>query len=169
MIVSDAEMAAVSERLGELHEAWEGMSYVTVRESEIFDEYGDGQPCREAYREFLKDRVAAGAKYLVLMGDGCYDNRQLMRSAGSANRYRLKTCQSKEAFSTTGSYCTDDWFGMAYDGNNIVRDSMNLCVGRITAYTVEQAEAYVDKVERYMMNEVFDGRQHCGIVFVWQR
>lgn len=153
VIVSDAEMAAVSERLGELHEAWEGMSYVTVRESEIFDEYGDGQPCREAYREFLKDRVAAGAKYLVLMGDGCYDNRQLMRSAGSANRYRLKTCQSKESFSTTGSYCTDDWFGMAYDGDNIVRDSMNLCVGRITAYTVEQAEAYVDKVERYMLNE----------------
>jgi|GEM_PF-7128452 len=153
VIVSDEEMENVSERLGQLHEAWDGLRYVTVRESEIFDEYGNGQPSKEAYREFLKERVAAGAKYLVLMGDGCYDNRQLTRGAGTENRYRLKTYQSKESFAVDGSYCTDDWFGMAYEGNDIVHDSMNLCVGRIPAYTVGQAMAYVDKVERYMMND----------------
>lgn len=152
VIVSDAEMAGAGERLGELHEAWDGLRYVAVRENEIFDEYGNGQPCKEAYREFLKDRVAAGAKYLVLIGDGCYDNRQLTRGSGKPNRYRLKTYQSKESFAVDGSYCTDDWFGMAYDGKNIVRDSMNLCVGRIPAYTVEQAEAYIDKVEYYLKN-----------------
>lgn len=153
IMVSDDEMAGECERLGELHEAWDGLRYVTVRESEIFDDYGDGQPSKEAYREFLKERVAAGAKYLVLMGDGCFDNRQLNRGTGSVNRYRLKTYQSKESFSTSGSYCTDDWFGMVHDGQDIIHDSMNLCVGRIPAYTVEQARDYVDKVERYMMND----------------
>jgi len=153
VIVSDAEMASVGERLGELHEAWDGLRYVTVRESEIFDEYGNGQPSDMAYREFMKERVAAGAKYLILLGDGCYDNRELTRGTGTANRYRLKTYQSKESFTTDGSYCTDDWFGMAHDGTNIIRDSMNLCVGRIPAYTIDQAAAYVDKVERYMMND----------------
>lgn len=153
VMVSDDELIGECERLGELHEAWDGMRYVTVRENEIFDEYGNGQPSKEAYREFLKERVAAGAKYLVLMGDGCFDNRQLNRGTGSINRYRLKTYQSKESFSTSGSYCTDDWFGMAHDGQDIVHDSMNLCVGRIPAYTVEQARDYVDKVERYMMND----------------
>ena len=153
VIVSDSEMAGVSQRLGELHEAWDGLRYVTVLESEIFDEYANGQPSEYAYREFLKERAAAGAKYLILMGDGCYDNRELTRGFGTANRYRLKTYQSKESFTTDGSYCTDDWFGMAYDGTNILRDSMNLCVGRIPAYTLDQATAYVDKVEQYMMNE----------------
>lgn len=153
VIVSDDEMTGECERLGGLHEAWDGLRYVTVRESEIFDEYGNGQPSKEAYREFLKDRVSAGAKFLVLMGDGCYDNRQLTRGKGSENRYRLKTYQSKESFAVDGSYCTDDWFGMAHDGQDIKRDSMNLCVGRIPAYTVEQAHDYVDKVERYLLNE----------------
>lgn len=153
VIVGDEEMLNSCDRLGELHEMWDGMRYVTVSENEIFDEYGDGQPSATAYREFLKERVAAGAQYLILMGDGCYDNRQITRANGSANRYRLKTYQSKESFATDGSYCTDDWFGMAYDCYDIVRDTMNLCVGRIPAYTVEQAEIYVDKVEQYLMNE----------------
>ena len=152
VIVSDEEMISEGERLGELHEAWDGLGYVTVLENEIFDEYGNGQPSANAYREFMKERVAAGTKYLVLLGDGCYDNRQLTRGAGTADRYRLKTYQSKESFVTDGSYCTDDWFGMAHDGQDIVRDSMNLCVGRIPAYTVEQARGYIDKVEQYMMN-----------------
>lgn len=154
LIITDEEFRSEAERLGALHEWYDGMSYAVVTQSEIFYEYTDGTPSIEAYRRFLAQMSKSGTKYVVLFGDGCFDNRGLLREQSRENLWRLLTYQSEESFAESGSYCSDDMFGVVKEGEiDLKNDTMSLAVGRINAYTVQQAKDYVDKVEKYMANE----------------
>lgn len=153
VIVTVADFANAAERLGRLHQAYDGMTYEVVTQQEIFNEYSSGTPTIEAYRAFLTQMAEQGTRYLVMLGDGCFDNRALtINTWPNRDINRLITYQSPESYSEAGSYCTDDYFGMAYDSRDIRYDTMNLAVGRITAYTTQQAENYVDKVAAYIAN-----------------
>ncbi|MCQ2344372.1 MAG: type IX secretion system sortase PorU [Paludibacteraceae bacterium] len=154
LIITDEEFIAEADRLGSLHQWHDGMSYAVVTQKEIFYEYSDGTPSVEAYRSFITQMAASGTRYVVLMGDGCFDNRGLLREQSKDDHWKLLTYQSIESYSEGGSYCSDDWFGITKEGSvDLKRDTMSVAVGRINAYTKQQAKEYVDKVERYMAND----------------
>ncbi|MGN1229002.1 MAG: C25 family cysteine peptidase, partial [Prevotella sp.] len=72
-----------AERLAEYHRSHDGMTVNIVPADELFNEFSSGTPDATAYRRYMKmlyDRAATpdeAPKYLLLFGDGAYDNRML--------------------------------------------------------------------------------------------
>ena len=94
-------------------------------------------------------------KYLLLFGDGIYDNRGISGEVqGVSQSNMLLTFQSQESLNVY-SYATDDYFAFLEDnsGSNFSRDKMCLGVGRFPIRTVTEATQMVDKTISYMENK----------------
>lgn len=161
VIISHSEFIGEAQRLAQAHSEIDGLSVITVDAQTVYNEFSSGTPDATAYRRFMKmfyDRASSidlAPKYLLLMGDGSYDNRQLNKSHTDKNIYRLLTYQTDNSYSDVSSYTTDDYFGFLDDseGRYLSTSIMDIAVGRIPAYTLDQAKAVVDKTIRYMQND----------------
>ncbi len=161
VIITHPDFVDASTRLAQLHLEHDGLTTHVVTSDVVYNEFSSGTPDATAYRRFVKmfyDRakeVGNEPKYLLLFGDGSFDNRQILKANTKDNIYRLLTYQAKESFEDTKSYITDDYFGLLddSDGAYVLINSMDVAVGRIPAYTTEQANGVVDKLERYIKNE----------------
>lgn len=150
---------------------------VVVTPEEIYNEFSSGTPDATAYRRFLKmfyDRGVA-PKYLLLFGDGTYDNRFVTSAWKQLKPNKdnfLLTYQTEESLNMY-SYIADDYFGMLDDNEDIfhydtIRTSNNrisdvrpiskaiidVGVGRFPIRNLSQARQTVDKVIAYMENSV---------------
>ena len=161
VIIAPSEFVNAANRLAEVHYRMDGLTVFVVTPDVIYNEFSSGTPDATAYRRFMKmfyDRakdVGNAPKYLLLFGDGSFDNRQILKANTDKDIYRLLTYQSKESFDDINSYTTDDYFGLLddEDGVFILTNTLDIAVGRIPAYTKEQAEGVVDKLIRYIDNE----------------
>ena len=171
VIIAHSDFVDAANRLARLHMEYDGMTTHVVVPEVVYNEFSSGTPDATAYRRFMKmfyDRakeVGNAPKYLLLFGDGSFDNRQILKANTKDNIYRLLTYQAKESFDDIKSYVTDDYFGLLddADGAYILINSMDVAVGRIPAYTVEQANGVVDKLERYLKNEDFGAWKNQAI------
>ncbi|MDR0507409.1 MAG: type IX secretion system sortase PorU [Dysgonamonadaceae bacterium] len=152
-----------AELLAEQHRKT-GLKVIVVQPEWIYNEFSSGNPDATAYRRFMKmfyDRAETEnekPKYLLLFGDGIFDNRHLSAAATKMDpRYYLLTYQMVESTNETYSYGTDDYFGFLDDneGVYISRDGLDLGVGRFPVSSTSQAENAVNKVIGYMNNNLY--------------
>lgn len=161
VIISPSEFIDAAKRLAEAHYKKDGLTSHVVTPTTIYNEFSSGTPDATAYRRFMKmfyDRakdVGNAPKYLLLFGDGSFDNRQILKANTDKEIYRLLTYQSKESFDDINSYTTDDYFGLLddEDGVNILNNTLDIAIGRIPAYTKEQADGVVNKLIKYLDND----------------
>ena len=161
LIIASPDFVDAANKLADAHAEYDGLITYVVTPDVVYNEFSSGTPDATAYRRFVKmfyDRskdVGNAPKYLLLFGDGSFDNRKILKNNTDKNIYRLLTYQSKESFHEVDSYTTDDYFGLLddTDGAYILINSMDIAVGRIPAYTIEQANGVVDKLIRYIKNE----------------
>ena len=153
-----------AERLAEKHRQHSGLKVEVVDERWVFNEFSSGTPDATAYRRFMKmfyDRATSESdkpKYLLLFGDGLFDNRHLTaEGAKRDSKFYLLSYQVKESLYSTSSYGTDDYFGFLDDdeGRNIYADGLDIGIGRFPVNTLIQAEDAVNKVIAYMENKQF--------------
>ncbi len=163
VIIAHSDFVEAAKRLAQVHLEYDGITTHVVTPEVIYNEFSSGTPDATAYRRFAKmfyDRakeVGNPPKYMLLFGDGCFDNRQILKANAKDDIYRLLTYQSKESYEETKSYITDDYFGLLddSDGAYILINSLDIAVGRIPAYTIEQANGAVDKLANYIKNDDF--------------
>ncbi|MDR1403024.1 MAG: type IX secretion system sortase PorU [Tannerellaceae bacterium] len=160
VIIAAEAFRAQAERLAARHRSngKDSLSVLVVSPQQIYNEFSSGTPDATAYRRFMKmfyDRNASEAKkpkYLLLFGDGSYDNRKLTNSwkqVSTANM--LLTYQSENSLNHY-SYVTDDYFGALTD-DRFTSAPIQLGIGRFPVRTVAEATAAVDKVLGYMDNK----------------
>jgi hypothetical protein len=164
IILSPTVYLPQAEILAEKHRQQSDLRVSVVEERTVFNEFSSGTPDATAYRRFMKmfyDRATSDAdkpKYLLLFGDGLFDNRHLT-SAGAKmdSKYFLLTYQVKESVNETSSYGTDDYFGFLDDneGKYISSDGLDLGIGRFPVSSVSQATDAVNKVISYMDNKQY--------------
>ncbi|MCL1934244.1 MAG: type IX secretion system sortase PorU [Candidatus Azobacteroides sp.] len=161
-----------AEQLAEAHRQ-SGLRVAVAEERSVFNEFSSGTPDATAYRRFMKmfyDRATNDSdkpKYLLLFGDGLFDNRHLTSDGSKRDpKYYLLTYQVKESTTESTSYGTDDYFGFLDDseGRNISSDRLDIGIGRFPVNTVEQAENAVNKVIAYMGNTQY-GNWKSKLVF----
>lgn len=160
IVPSSEKFLAPAERLAEAHRAHDGITVAVVTAEQVYNEFSSGTPDATAYRRLMKmlydraDDAAAAPKYLLLFGDGLVDNRLLSYTGRSASDYLL-TYQSDNSTNAIYSYVMEDYYGLLDDseGNNLLRDKVDVGVGRIPVQTVTQANAVVDKTIAYMENK----------------
>jgi hypothetical protein len=156
IIVQDA-LRSQAERLAERHRTHDKLKVEIVSPQQIYNEFSSGTPDATAYRRFMKmlyDRASSEAdkpQYLLLFGDGAYDNRLL--TSGWKNVFTsnmLLTYQSDNSLDQY-SYVTDDYFG-SLGNTSFGTGPIQLGIGRFPARTLEEATLTVDKVLAYMDN-----------------
>ncbi|EKN06463.1 hypothetical protein HMPREF1076_05234 [Parabacteroides goldsteinii CL02T12C30] len=165
IIISPSTLRKEAERLKEAHETQDGLRVEVVTPEEIYNEFSSGTPDATAYRRFMKmlyDKAASKEdrpKYLLLFGDGAYDNRFVTESwskiSDKERENFLLTFQSENSLDEK-SYVTDDYFGFlddASNGKSVESCPVDIGIGRFPIRSVSDAREMVNKVIRYMNNE----------------
>ena len=158
-----------AERIKQLHEQKDGLSVRIVPADELYNEFSSGTPDANAYRRYLKmmyDRAGSEAelpRYLLLFGDGAWDNR--MRTADWKNYDPddfLLCFESENSFSHVYCYVSDDYFCLLDDGETIetavgnsttYQGKPDVAVGRLSARSLDEATVLVDKTIGYANND----------------
>ena len=161
IVPAGGKLTAQAERLAEAHRTRSGLRVKVVCADEIYNEFSSGTPDATAYRRYLKmlyDRAETmddAPKYLLLFGDGAWDNRMLSPAwRGKSPDDYLLCFEAENSFSATSSYVMEDYFGLLDDGEGarLLYDKVDVGVGRFPVTTATQAREMVDKVIAYMDN-----------------
>jgi Peptidase family C25 len=129
------------------------LDVAVVSQQEVFNEFSSGTPDVTAIRNFMKmfyDRAGGTeneCRYLLLLGDGSYDNRGSENKLFNTNL--LLTYQSDESLSPTSSYVSDDYFGLLDTDERMYDGLLDIGIGRLPASDVEEAAALVDRIIGY--------------------
>ena len=162
IIIAQPNFTTQAERLAEAHRTKDNLTVRVVTPEAIYNEFSSGTPDATAYRRFMKmfyDRQTSEAdapKYLLLFGDGSFDNRRLTSAWKSVDMSNMLLTYQTENSLSSQSYVIDDYFGFLDDADNkksLQNKKLCLGIGRFPIRTVEQATQMVDKVISYMENK----------------
>lgn len=159
VIITPEKWRSQADSLAHLHEndSTNPMTTWVVTDQEVYNEFSSGTPDATAYRWVMKmlyDRHGGSTgvnrpKYLLLFGDGTFDNRKLLFASGQNN---LLTYQADNSLNEVKAYATDDYFGFLNDdeGASDTRGTMDIGVGRLPINTDQDANNMVEKIRRYI-------------------
>ncbi|WP_317900181.1 type IX secretion system sortase PorU [Aurantibacillus circumpalustris] len=159
IIVSHPLFVKEAERLGAFHQQKEGLSYVVATIDQIYNEFGSGKQDISAIRDFIRMIYSRTInltedqqlKYVLLMGDGSYDNKN--RNVTS-NSNLIPTYESKESLDPIRSVISDDFYALMdpNEGANAEEDgnsSVDIGIGRFPCRTLAEVKAVIAKIENY--------------------
>jgi hypothetical protein len=162
IILAPKTFAAEAELLARAHRSHDRLTVAVVTPEQVYNEFSSGGQEATAIRYFMKmfyDRRTSdddAPKYLLLFGDGRFDNRKLTNVWEKSSDNYIVTYQSVESIGET-SYVSDDYFGFLHDGEGADPLKASLCVGigRFPVTTVTQARDAVNKVISYIENSSY--------------
>lgn len=162
VIITAPSLYQQAVRLADYRLRHDSLTSIVMTPEPIYNEYSSGTPEASAIRLFVKqlyDRGVASpdgkqVKYLILFGDGSFDNR----TAGRSNNMLL-TYQTESSLIETSSCVCDDFFGFLDDNEGGKTDNsgrytlsdelLDVGVGRITASSASEAADMVTKIINY--------------------
>ena len=163
IIPTNQKQLAQAERLKALHETEDSMTVRIVPADELYNEFSSGTPDATAYRRYMKmlyDRAETAddaPRYLLLFGDGAWDNRMLSSDWRSSSPDDYLLCyESENSLSETRSYVSDDYYCILDDGEGgslQTYDKTDIGVGRLPAVDAADAKIMVDKILNYVRND----------------
>ncbi len=163
IIPTSQKTRSQAERLAAYHEQADSLRVRIVPADELFNEFSSGTPDASAYRNYMKmlydraDNEADMPKYLLLFGDGFWDNRMLTSDCTGYSPDDFLLCmESENSFSATTSYVDDGYYGYLDDGEGVdplTRDKLDIGIGRISCRTLDEAKTVVDKTIAYAENK----------------
>jgi len=181
IIPTSKKWLSQAERIKELHETNDGMTVRIIPADELYNEFSSGTPDANAYRRYLKmlfDRAETqddAPKYLLLYGDGAWDNRMLSSGWTSYSPDDFLLCyESENSFSSVYCYVSDDYYCLLDDEEQIQEKSgsgytytgrPDVAVGRLTCRTLDDAKTLADKTISYANNE-YAGSWQNTIMFM---
>ncbi|MEM7510570.1 MAG: type IX secretion system sortase PorU, partial [Bacteroidota bacterium] len=185
LIISAPSLTSEAERLANFHRSQFGRVVHVVSPGIIYNEFSSGKQDVTAVRDFIKMfyDLSGGSLpgHVLMLGDGSYDFKGVLKDidGNSIATGILPTYQSRNSWSPTQSYTSDDFFvflddeeGFWGERSNIAGDRtveenfMDAGIGRIPAATLEQAKAVVDKIISYVtdMENAGDWRNRVVLV-----
>jgi hypothetical protein len=161
IIIAAPDFMSEAERLAAFRRTNNNLRVLVITEDKIFNEFSAGVKDASAIRDFVKmfyDRAgnneANMPKYLLLFGDGSYDNIGYVKN----NTNFVTTFESRNSHSPFGSYVSDDFFGLLdetegdfdYNGNPVYgAAALDVAVGRMPIQSALEARQMVDKLISY--------------------
>ena len=167
IIPASRKWLAQAERLARFHKEHDAMRVRIVAADELYNEFSSGTPDANAYRRYVKmlyDRAQSGndaPKHILLFGPCVWDNRMLTTECKNLNPNDfLLAYESNDSFSAMNCYVDDGFFTYLDDGEgtNLTSSSISkldmgdVAVGRLPAYSEEDAKVMVDKTISYVEN-----------------
>lgn len=153
VIITTDELLPAAERLADLHRDHDNMDVAVVTQQSIFNEFSSGSRSAMAYKRFLKmlyDRNPDKIHYLLLYGNGSWDNR---RTSGIEHLICYETEVIEQARDMTKNYTSDKYFVMLGDRineNRLPFEKMDLAVGRLDISSISEGDKANAKIERFL-------------------
>ena len=152
VIISPDLFAVEAEKLANIHRQHDDLTTICVTPQQIYNEYSSGSQDITAIRNFMKmlyDKGAFGGQrsYLLLFGDASFDYKHRIHN----NTNLVPTYQANESLRETGSFVTDDYYGLL-DNNEggEVSGNLDVGIGRFPISTNNEAISAVNKIESYL-------------------
>jgi len=156
IIVSNSALLSAANELADFHRNNDGMKVQVVTPDVIYNEFSGGLPDPSGLRNYFRMCYDLGKqsgkntlKYILLMGDGSYDNRNIR----GKNHNLIPTYQSENSLSPTESFVTDDFFVFLDEDEGDSQGIVDLGIGRISANTADEARYIMDKINNYHQKE----------------
>ena len=156
IIVSNPKFLIIANELADFHRNSDQMTVKVVTPEVIYNEFSGGLPDPAGIRNYFRMCYDRGKqsekntlKYILLMGDGSYDNRNIL----GKNFNLIPTFQSENSLSKTESYVTDDFYVILDEKEGGSYGIVDLGIGRIPANTIYEAEIVLDKIKNYNSQE----------------
>lgn len=155
IIVTHPDFLPQANEIKSIHNSLDGLNSIVVTQQQVYNEFSCGASDFSAIRDYAKmvfERASGNdtLKYLLLFGDGSYDNR----SGVGVNGNYMITYQQNNSEYIGESLVSDDFFGLLDDneGDNgsILQGLMDIGVGRIPVSDPKQASDYITKIRRYI-------------------
>ncbi|PBQ30805.1 hypothetical protein CNR22_03110 [Sphingobacteriaceae bacterium] len=159
LIITHPLFIKEAERMGAFHQQKEGLTYAIATTDQIYNEFGSGKQDVAAIRDFIRmiyNRTitlpeSQQLKYVLLMGDGSYVNKN--RNTVNNSNF-IPTYESQESLDPIYSIVTDDFYGLMDpdEGFKAEDDSfagVDIGVGRFPCRTVNEVKAVIAKIENY--------------------
>lgn len=153
-----------AEKLADFRRTFSGLEVMVLEPQQIYNEFSSGIPDVSAIRNMVRhfyNRTGETKKikYLLLIGDGSYDNKW-----SAATNNHLPTYQSVESLSLYVTLESDDYFGLLdpdEGGHNIYEEKrfngfLDIGVGRLPVESVFEAQTLIDKIISYSKNPKLD-------------
>jgi len=158
IIVTNPLLLNASNLLAEFHRTTDKMDVKVVPADLIYNEFSSGLPDPAGIRNYLrmcydqgKQSGTTTLKYVLLMGDGSYDNRNIHGKKLNL----LPTYQSDNSLTKTLSFVTDDFYAILDENEGGYSGIIDLGIGRIPADNLRDALGVVDKIVNYNTNEAY--------------
>lgn len=155
--------------LANIHRNLDGLTTICVSPQEIYNEFSSGSQDISGIRNFMRMLYKKGAfggerAYLLLFGDASFDYKHRVHE----NTNLVPTYESQESLRKTGSYVTDDYFGLLDDNEGAsASGNLDIGIGRFPISTNDEACSIINKIENYLSrNEVVMSDWRTNIVFV---
>lgn len=155
LIVTYPAFLEQAEALAQLHRDLDQLRILVATTDQIYNEFSSGSRDAGAIRNFVRMFYTRAVspedmpKYLLLFGDGSYDNR----SGHPGNTNFIPTWQSQNSLSPTRSFVSDDFYGLmdADEGGSF--GLVDIGIGRLPVKTAEEAEIILSKIRQYTSPE----------------
>ncbi|AXT20938.1 T9SS C-terminal target domain-containing protein [Flavobacteriaceae bacterium AU392] len=159
VIITRQDMLSQAERLAQINRERNNLNVKVYLLQDIYNEFSSGNQDAAGIRNFIRyiynnaSSPENRLKYVCLFGEGSFDYKN--RIPGNTNV--VPSWHTLNSFSLTGSFISDDFFGMMDEDEGTMANSdlLDIAMGRIIAETPQQAEKLVDKVEIYYQEESF--------------
>ena len=166
IIITNSKFFQSAATLKTFHEQ-EGLSVHVVSDQQIYNEFSSGMRDATALKQFLRMFYVRGSgipnqipKYCVLIGDGTYDNRNILDHGNNL----LPVFESQESLSKVNTFATDDFFAILSDGGSMRNtDLLNIAIGRLTVSTEQEAMDMVQKIIQYQTIDTTNSSLDCNI------
>jgi len=157
IVPSSGTLVPSADRLAEWHAKNDGLDVLVVTAAQVYNEFSSGTPDATAYRRLMKmlyDRADVDSlpRYLLLLGDGSWDNRMVTSDWRGTDPDDYLLCfESQNSVSQTRSYVMEDYFGLLDDseGRSLLTEKADIGIGRIPVVTATQADGVIDKIIAY--------------------
>lgn len=164
VVPASGQLTQQAERLAAAHRYFDSLNVKVVRADMVYNEFSSGTPDATALRRFMKMLYDRGGKdaaprYLLLMGNGAWDNRMHVSDWAGQNPEDYLLCyESYESLSHTASYVMEDYFGFLDDseGRSMLTEKVDIGIGRLAVGTAAQAREKVTQIIDYM-NGTYSG------------
>ena len=152
IIVTKPRFKSQASSIAQIHRNHNDLKVKVVTDKQIYNEFSSGKTDPSAIRNYLKLVYHTPApenllKYLLLFGDGSYKNFRC------GYKDELVTYQSYNSIDYTGSFVSDDFFGLLDSSENIEgfpSGLLDIGIGRLPVQDASEANAAVDKIRYYI-------------------
>ena len=152
IIIRPEKFAEEAENLANIHREHDGLITYCVTPQQIYNEFSSGSQDISGIRNFMKMLYNKGAfggdrTYLLLFGDASFDYKHRIHE----NTNIVPTYEALESLRATGSFVTDDYFGLLDENEGTgASGDLDIGIGRFPITTNEEAESTLNKIKKYL-------------------